>query len=81
MEFGKVIRKIRKTHGLTQQHFGDQLGVAMQTITLWETDKTLPSRHHFKIMEDKFHVEFNLGYDTTLVSGLGDWDVEVITHD
>lgn len=43
MEFAKVLREKRKALNLTQQDLADQLHVARQTISRWETNSTFPN--------------------------------------
>lgn len=39
---GKKITAVRKLLGLRQDEFGEQLGVAKQTVSGWERGRTLP---------------------------------------
>ena len=43
MTIGQKIAHIRKTHGLTQEAFGEKLGVTRQTVSKWELDVISPS--------------------------------------
>lgn len=41
-QMGAMIRSIRQAHGLTQEEFGEALGVSNSAIVSWEAGKTLP---------------------------------------
>jgi len=41
---GQVVRSVRKRLGLTQQEFAGKLGVALPTVSRWETKRHRPSR-------------------------------------
>lgn len=43
MTIGRKITQIRKTKGLTQEEFGEKLGVTRQTVSKWELDVISPS--------------------------------------
>ena len=42
MNFGEQIKKLRKTHNITQQEMSERLGVSRQAISHWENDRNLP---------------------------------------
>lgn len=42
MQIGEKLRKAREAHGLTQSQVSEQLRVSRQTISNWETGKSLP---------------------------------------
>lgn len=42
MDFGSVVREIRRERGLTQEEMGDRLGVTRQAVSNWENDRNLP---------------------------------------
>lgn len=42
MELGKLIYEKRKQLGLSQEQLSEQLDVARQTVSKWETNETLP---------------------------------------
>ena len=41
-KIGKLIAKMRKEKGLTQQALGDKVGVGYRAVSKWETGQTLP---------------------------------------
>ena len=41
-KIGKLIAKLRKEKGLTQQQLGDMVGVGYRAVSKWETGLTLP---------------------------------------
>ena len=43
MTIGRKIAQIRKANGLTQEAFGEKLGVTRQTVSKWELDVISPS--------------------------------------
>lgn len=43
MTVGQTIQEHRKKKGLSQEELGQQLLVSRQTVSLWETDQTLPT--------------------------------------
>lgn len=44
MDFAKKLKKLRKLRGLSQTDLGNKVGVSLQTITNYETNKRLPKR-------------------------------------
>lgn len=40
----ELIKNIRKFKGLSQQEFGEKLGVTFATINRWENGKTTPNK-------------------------------------
>lgn len=51
-DFGTRLRAVRHSAGLSQDEFGDQIGVGGTTISDWERGDTLPSRHSRKRIEE-----------------------------
>jgi transcriptional regulator with XRE-family HTH domain len=43
-EAGQVVKSVRKRLGLTQQELAGRLGVALPTVSRWETKRHRPSR-------------------------------------
>lgn len=37
-QIGKFIAELRKEQGLTQEQFGDKVGVTNKTVSRWETE-------------------------------------------
>ena len=53
---GKRIKEIRLDFKLSQKHFGEMLSVSQDTISLWETGKSLPTAELLIAMAKKFNV-------------------------
>ena len=53
---GKRIKEIRIENKLTQQEFGDKLSVSQDTVSLWETGKSLPTAEFLILMNKIFGV-------------------------
>ena len=56
---GKFIAKLRKDKGLTQEQFGDKIGVTNKTVSRWETGKYLPPADILILMSELFDVSIN----------------------
>ena len=53
---GKRIKEIRIENKLSQNQFGNMLSVSQDTISLWETGKSLPTAESIILMCEKFNV-------------------------
>ena len=42
MTLGEKIFRLRTEHGLSQETFGEKLGVSRQSVSKWETDQSIP---------------------------------------
>lgn len=56
---GEFIAKLRKDKGLTQEQFGDKMGVTNKTVSRWETRKYLPPADILLLMSELFDVSIN----------------------
>ncbi len=56
---GEFIAKLRKDKGLTQEQFGDKMGVTNKTVSRWETGKYLPPADILILMSELFDVSIN----------------------
>lgn len=56
---GKFIAELRKEKGLTQEQFGEQLGVTNKTVSRWETGVYLPPADILIMMSELFDVSIN----------------------
>lgn len=54
MKFGEKIKALRLGQCLSQQELGNRLFVSRQTITKWETGKSLPDIQKLKMLSEIF---------------------------
>ena len=50
------IKELRVEYKLSQSMLGDKLSVSQDTISLWETDKALPSTEHIILICKIFEI-------------------------
>jgi len=43
-----LLKLVRELKGISQQSLADQMGVSKQTISLWERNEVLPSKHNLE---------------------------------
>ena len=53
---GKRIKVIRTENKLNQQQFGEKLNVSQDTVSLWETGKSLPTAEVLILLSKTFHI-------------------------
>lgn len=53
---GKRIKEIRTENKLNQQQFGEKLNVSQDTVSLWETGKSLPTAEVLILLSKTFHI-------------------------
>ena len=56
---GKFIAELRKEKGLTQEQFGEKVGVTNKTVSRWETGQYLPPADVLLMMSELFAVSIN----------------------
>lgn len=56
MTVGETIQKYRKALGMSQEELGHKLLVSRQTVSLWETDQTVPTIDNLIRLREVFHV-------------------------
>lgn len=56
MTLGEKIYKLRTEIGLSQETFGDKLGVSRQSVSKWETDQSLPELEKIIALSEFFGV-------------------------
>ncbi|MBD5444120.1 MAG: helix-turn-helix transcriptional regulator, partial [Lachnospiraceae bacterium] len=56
MTLGEKIYKLRTERGLSQETFGDKLGVSRQSVSKWETDQSLPELEKIIALSEFFGV-------------------------
>lgn len=64
MRYG-VLKELRKSRGISQKKFAQDILVSQQTVASWETDRTEPSNENLKIIANYFGVttDYLLGCD------------------
>lgn len=56
MTLGEKIYRLRSEKGLSQEAFGDMLGVSRQSVSKWETDQSLPELEKIVAISELFGV-------------------------
>lgn len=56
MTLGEKIYKLRTAHGMSQEAFGDMLGVSRQSVSKWETDQSQPELDKIIAISEMFTV-------------------------
>ena len=59
MTLGEKILKYRKKAGISQEELADMLNVTRQSISLWETDQTVPSLDNLITLSKIFDVSMD----------------------
>lgn len=59
IKIGKFIAELRKEQGLTQEQFGDKIGVTNKTVSRWETGTYLPPADALLAMSEMFGISIN----------------------
>lgn len=59
MKFGKKIKTLRQYKGLSQQALANLMYVSRQTVTKWETNKSLPDIPKLKMLSVFFDVSID----------------------
>ena len=59
VQTGRFIAGLRKEHGLTQEQFGEKMGVTNKTVSRWETGTYLPPAEALLMMSEMFDVSIN----------------------
>ncbi len=56
LEIGKRIKEIRRENKLSQKGFGELLSVSQDTVSLWETGKSVPTAEFLIAISTQFEV-------------------------
>lgn len=56
MTLGEKIFRLRSEKGLSQEAFGDMLGVSRQSVSKWETDQSLPELEKIVVISELFGI-------------------------
>ncbi|MGN0401666.1 MAG: helix-turn-helix domain-containing protein [Acetatifactor sp.] len=59
IQIGKFIAELRKARGLTQEQFGEKVGVTNKTVSRWETGAYLPPADALLSMSEMYEVSIN----------------------
>lgn len=59
IQIGKFIAELRKEQGLTQEQFGEQIGVSNKTVSRWETGTYLPPADALLAMSEMYDISIN----------------------
>lgn len=59
VQIGKFIAELRKEQKLTQEQFGEEIGVTNKTVSRWETGSYLPPADALLAMSQLFDVSVN----------------------
>lgn len=60
MELKKKLKYLRKQKGLTQEDLAEKLNVSRQSVTKWESGKSLPNLENIKEISNIFSVSIDL---------------------
>lgn len=72
MQFGKILKDLRKKYQYTQEQLADRLGVANSTVSMYERGERFPDYDMMKSIADIFNVDMNFLYNRTEYS---DFDI------
>ncbi len=56
MTLGEKIYSLRVKNGLSQEAFGEKLGVSRQSVSKWETDQSVPELDKIVMISELFTV-------------------------
>ena len=56
MTLGEKIFRLRTEQGLSQETFGEKLGVSRQSVSKWETDQSVPELDKIVAISELFEV-------------------------
>lgn len=70
--FADVLKKLRITHGLSQEELGKKLGLGKSTISMYETGQREPSLEILEAIADTFNVDMNTLTDSQSSAQLSD---------
>lgn len=72
MTLGNRIQEIRTNAGLSQEAFGEKIGVTRQTVSKWELDQVYPELEKIVLISKIFKVTT----DSLLIEGIDTFDVK-----
>lgn len=56
-EFATKVKQIRKSNNLSQERFGEKVGVSRQIVSKWEQGKVKPSTYNIAVISRLFNVD------------------------
>lgn len=59
VKIGKFIAELRRKSGLTQEAWGEKIGVTNKTISRWETGNYMPDIEMLQLLSKEFKVSIN----------------------
>lgn len=62
MNFGTILKKLRKDYKYTQEQLADRLGVANSTVSMYERGERFPDYEMMIAISDIFNVDMNVLY-------------------
>ena len=65
MQFGQILKELRKKSKYTQEQLADRLGVANSTVSMYERGERFPDYDMMKAIADLFNVDMNFLYNRT----------------
>lgn len=60
MEFKDKLIELRKSKGLSQEEFGNRIGVSRQTISKWESGQSYPDFQRLVLLSDFFDISLDV---------------------
>ena len=65
MAFGERLQLLRRSSGLTQEQFAEQLQVSRQAVSKWESGKGYPEMEKLLFICRQYHVTLNDLFENT----------------
>ena len=59
MTIGEKIYQLRKSKGLSQEELADELNISRQSVSLWETNQTVPQIDYLMELSKIFNVSLD----------------------
>lgn len=56
-EFATKVKQIRKSNNLSQERFGEKVGVSRQIVSKWEQGKVKPSTYNITVISKLFNID------------------------
>ncbi len=60
---GTKIAELRRQNGMTQEHFGELLGISPQSVSKWENDISMPDIMLLPLIADTFNISVDALFD------------------